>query len=230
MKKIKLYSEFNWLLSLVVISFSVAMTAAADFGLSMVVAPAYIISLKLGFLSFGQCEYITQGILFVLLCLLLGRVKPVYFCSFFTCLVYGLILDGWRSLVPLFDPAVTAPGSMPMGVRIVLFALGMVLCAFSIALCFNSYIHPQVYDFFVKAVSDRFSIPRDRFKIGFDMAFLLLAIALSLLFFRGFRGVGVGTVVTAACNGLLVGFFSRLIDRHCVVTALWPKLEKRFEI
>ena len=227
MKKLTLHSELLWILSLVILSFSVAMTAAADLGLSMVVAPAYM---KLGVLTFGQCEYLAQGVLFLLMCLLLRRIKPIYFVSFFTCVVYGLLLDGWRSVIPMFDPGVTAPGSMSMELRVVFFAAGLVLCALSIAMGFNSYIYPQVYDFFVKAVSDRFSIRRDRFKTGFDMCFLALACAMSLLFFRRFQGVGVGTIITTLFNGLLIGFFGRLIDKRCRVVPIWPGLEKRFQL
>ena len=49
MKKIKIYSEIIYLLSIIIISFSVAMLSAVDFGISMIVAPAYILSEKLGF-------------------------------------------------------------------------------------------------------------------------------------------------------------------------------------
>lgn len=230
MKKIKIYGEAAWLVSLLLLSFSVAMTAAADFGLSMIVAPAYILSLRLDALSFGQCEYIMQGALFILMCLALGKIKPIYFMSFFTCLVYGLMLDGWRAIIPIFNPVVTAPGSMDMGLRIVFFVLGLVICAFCIALCFYSYIYPQVYDFFVKAMADRFSIRRDRFKIGFDVSFLILACAMTFIFFARLEGVGVGTVVTTLFNGLLIGFFSRQLEKHCDFVALWPDLEKRFKM
>lgn len=230
MKKIKIYGEAAWFISLLLLSFAVAMTAAADFGLSMVVAPAYILSLRMGTLSFGQCEYIVQGILFVVMCLAMGRVRPIYFVSFFTCLVYGLMLDSWRGIIPVFDPSVTVPGSMPMGLRLVFFLLGMVLCAFCIALCFYSYIYPQVYDFFVKAVADRFSIRRDRFKTGFDVTFLLLACALTFIFFGRFQGIGVGTVVTTIFNGTLIGFFSRQLEKRCEFVPLWPRLEKLFKM
>ena len=77
MKKLRVSSELIYLLALGLLSFSVAMIASTGFGVSMVVAPAYILSMKLTALSFGQCEYIVQGILFVILCLLMGRVRPV---------------------------------------------------------------------------------------------------------------------------------------------------------
>lgn len=51
---------------MIVLSFATAMLAAADLGMSMVVAPAYIVSLKVKALTFGQAEYIVQGMLFIL--------------------------------------------------------------------------------------------------------------------------------------------------------------------
>ena len=134
MKPLRVPSELCYLLSILILSFAVAMVAAAGFGVSMVVAPAYILSLKVPFLTFGQSEYVVQTILFAVFCVLMRRVKLVYFSSFLTCLLYGAVLDLWRLAIPLLNPAVTEPGSMAMPVRIALFTGGMLLTAFSVAL------------------------------------------------------------------------------------------------
>ncbi|MBR2338785.1 MAG: hypothetical protein IKA63_04890, partial [Clostridia bacterium] len=60
MKKITLPDEIVYLAATVLLALSVAMLTAADFGISMIVAPAYILSQKLGFLTFGQSEYVIQ--------------------------------------------------------------------------------------------------------------------------------------------------------------------------
>ena len=73
MKKITLYSELAYVFAILILSFSVAMVSAADLGLSIIVAPAYILSQKLGFLTFGQSEYVVQAILFIVFCILLKR-------------------------------------------------------------------------------------------------------------------------------------------------------------
>ena len=93
MKKITFYSELVYVSSLVILSFAVSMISATDFGLSMIVSPAYILSLKFPVLTFGQAEYVVQGILFVLFCILLKKIRAVYFVSFGTGFVYGLMLD-----------------------------------------------------------------------------------------------------------------------------------------
>ena len=57
-KKIRISSELTYLIATVILAFSVAMITITDFGVSMIVAPAYILSQKLGFLTFGQSEYV----------------------------------------------------------------------------------------------------------------------------------------------------------------------------
>ena len=74
MKKIHISSEAVYFISIALLAFSVAMCACTDYGVSMIVAPAYILSLRFPFLTFGQCEYIIQGILFVVFCIIMGKV------------------------------------------------------------------------------------------------------------------------------------------------------------
>ena len=230
MKKITLPDEGVYLFANILMAFSVAMLTAADFGISMIVAPAYLLSQKLTFLTFGQSEYVLQAGVFVLFCVLMKRVKAVYFGSFFTCLLYGAVLDAWRWLVPLFNPNLTAPGSMALPLRVGMFIVGMVLTSLSVALFFRCYWYPQVYDFFVKGVSQRFSLNRTRFKMGFDLCCLAVSVAMSLLLFGTFVGVGFGTLIMACCNGLLIGWFSRLLERYVELKPLFPKLAAAFSL
>ena len=230
MRQRRVPSELCYGLSILLLSFAVAMVAAAGFGVSMVVAPAYILSLKVPFLTFGQSEYVVQAILFAVFCVLMRRVKLVYFSSFLTCLIYGAVLDLWRLVIPLLNPAVTEPGSMAMQLRIVLFTGGMLLTAFSVALFYRTYLYPQVYDFFVKGVAARFSLDRTKFKIACDVASLGIAVALSLLFFHRLNGIGVGTLIMTALNGVLIGAFGKMIDRLFVFYPLLPSFAAKFEI
>lgn len=230
MKKIKIHSELFYILAISLLAFSVAMLTAVDFGISMIVAPAFLLSEKLSFLTFGQSEYVIQAILFIIFCILMRKVKLVYFSSFVTCLIYGAILDLWRIAVPMFNPAITTPGEFAFPMRIVLFILGMVMSTVAIAMLFHVYIYPQVYDFFVKAITARFKIDRSKFKIGFDVSLFLISVIMSLLLFKGFVGIGIGTVVMTALNGLLISFFDKLIDKYFTVTPAFPKFARYFEI
>ena len=226
MKRLSLPSELVYLLALTILALSVAMTATADFGVSMIVAPAYIVSLKWPVFTFGQAEYIVQGLLFLVFCAAMKRFRPLYLFSFATGLLYGAILDAWR-LIPVFSPAAVGTVSMPL--RIALLLIGMVMTSFSIALLFRVYIYPQVYDFFVKGISSRYHLNRNRFKQGFDAACLLISIAMSFSLFGRLNGIGIGTLLMTVCNGFLIGLFDRLIGRSMDIKPLFTNVAARFD-
>lgn len=229
-KKIKIYSELLYICAVLLLALAVSMLTAADFGVSMIVAPAYLLSRKLEFLSFGQCEYILQGCLFIVFCLLMKKIRAVYFSSFVTCLLYGSVLDCWREFIPLFNPNITSPGSMSIALRVILFVFGMLLTSFSVSLFFKTYLYPQVYDFFVKGMSQRFNKDRTKFKTAFDMSCLLIAVIMSLLLFKGFVGINFGTVIMACFNGTIIGFFTKLADKYFVVVPIFKKFAEHFDL
>lgn len=229
-KKITVSSELVYLLAILILSFSVAMVASTNFGVSMIVAPAYIVSQKLGFVTFGQSEYIIQGLLFIMFCLLMKKFKPIYLFSFMTSIIYGAVLDLWRLIIPHFNPSLCPPGSLPMAVRIVYFAIGMLLTSLAVSLFFRTYIYPQVYDFFVKCVSGKYRIDRTKFKMAFDGSMLIISCILTLVLFHGFVGIGVGTIIMTALNGIIIGFFGKIFDKFTVTKPTFTKLAKIFEV
>ncbi len=227
-KRITISSEAAYLIGILGLSLAVAMAAAADFGVSMIVAPAYILSLKFDFLTFGQAEYIFQAVIFILFCILVRKVRAVYFSSFITCIIYGAVLDGWRAAIPLFNPTVTSPDEIGLPLRIGLFTASMIITAFCISLFFRIYLYPQVYDFFVKLVSQKFNIDRTKFKIGYDVFSLLLSMALTLIFFGEFKGIGVGTLVLTVFNGMLIDLAGSVWDKYFLFSPKFPKLAAHF--
>lgn len=229
-KILTLHSEAVYFLAIIILSFAVAMVSVADFGVSMIVAPAYILSLAVEPLTFGQSEYVLQALLFVAFCVAMRKFRPVYLTSFVTCLIYGAVLDLWRTVIPVFNPDITPPGDLPMYVRVMFFIIGMILTAFSVALFFKTYLYPQVYDFFVKGVSERYSVDITRFKRIFDAACLAVAVAMTLIIFKGFRGVGVGTLIMTAFNGILIGMFSKIFDKYLNVVPALPSFAKKFDL
>lgn len=229
-KKITLHSELVYAAAIILLALAVAMLSAADFGVSMIVAPAYIISQKLGVITFGQGEYIVQSILFIAFCIIMKKVKLVYFSSFATCLIYGAVLDIWRKFVPIFNPDIVVPGSMTLPVRILLFLGGMILTSFSVMLFYKTYLYPQVYDFFVKGVSSRFNKDRTKNKIVFDFSCLAVSCILTLVLFRKFVGIGVGTLILTALNGFIIGWFDKMFDNCVNLKPFFPKFASKFDL
>lgn len=228
-KKFKISSEAAYALAIITMAFAVSLCSASDMGLSMIAAPAFILSEKIGPLSFGQCEYIVQGALFVLFCLLMKKVRLIYFFSFLTGVIYGAVLDLMRKFIPFLNPEKMPPAETAFPLRLFFFAFGTVICALSVALFYVTYLYPMVYDFFAKYISIHFKVDRVLFKRLFDAGMLVLSLTLTLVFFRGFVGVGWGTIVTTIINGPIIGLFIKILEKKCEIKPSFNKLKDFFE-
>ena len=97
MKRKVFYTEAAYIVGLVLLALSAALMERADFGVSMVVAPAYLLHLKvsqfLPFFSFGMAEYTLQAMLLLVMVVVLRKFKVSYLFSFVTAVLYGFILD-----------------------------------------------------------------------------------------------------------------------------------------
>ena len=212
--KIRVSHELVYILGAAILSLATAMLTAADFGLSVIVSPAYLVSVKTGFLTFGQAEYVVQGILFVLFCIIMRKIKLLYFGAFLSGIIYGFILDLWRTWIPHLNPDIYPTGTLPIQLRIVYFVVGFFINVLGVTLYFKNRYYPQVYEFFVKGVSEKYHIELSKFKLTFDLAFLALSLILTLVMFHKIVAIGVGTLIMACCNGPLIGAYSRWFDKH----------------
>lgn len=213
MKQRTFYTEAAYVCGIVILALGTALMERADFGVSMVVAPAYLLHLKISqyfpFFSFGMAEYTLQAVVLVLLAAILRRFRLSYLFSFVTAVLYGLALDGCIALIALI------PGGV-LALRLVFFALGMLLCALGVSLFFHTYISPEAYELFVKECSARFGIEISRFKTGYDCVSCLIGVILSFCFFGWlhFEGVKLGTLFCALVNGRIIGLISRVLEQH----------------
>ncbi len=213
MPKRRFSTELAYILGLCALALGATLMERADFGVSMVVAPAYLVYLKLSaiwpFFSFGMAEYTLQALLLLALIALLGRFRLSYLFSFATALLYGLLLDGMMALVALL------PGTS-FAFRIALYLPGILLCSIGVSLLFHTYIAPEVYELFVKEVSQKYNIDIHAFKTGYDCASCLISVFLSFAFFGlwHFEGVKLGTVACALVNGYLIGRCTYLLEKR----------------
>lgn len=211
-KKKVFYTELSYVLGLIIMAFAAAFTEKADFGLSMVVAPAYIIHLKvsqfLPWFSFGVAEYCFQGILIILTVIIMRKIKLSYFLSFVTAIIYGTLLDTAMTLIaPLPDDT--------FAFRILWYLIGTVSCSLAVSLFFHTYLAPESYELIVKEVASKTNKDINKIKMAYDCSSVVLGIILSFTFFGFgvFRGVKLGTVFCAVINSLLIGRFSKLLER-----------------
>ena len=227
MKKERIfYSELAYVIGLAILAFGNALMEWADFGMSMVVAPAYLLHLALSpvfpFFSFGVSEYVFQALLLILLSLVMRGFKKSYLFSFFTALIYGFLLDFFISIVALFPFR-----GIPF--QVLFFIAGMAICSIGVALLFRTYLSPQAYDLMVKEIADKFNLPLAKTKTVYDCCSCLLAIILSFAFFGfgEFVGVKAGTLVCTLLNGFLIGRAGAILDRLFIFRDALP-LRNRF--
>lgn len=212
MKKKKFPAELAYVLATLILAFGTAMMTKANFGVSMVVAPAYLLHLKLSqywsFITFGVAEYMLQAFLLIVLCIVMKKFKVSYLFSFFTAVFYGLSLD--LSLWTLsFIPC------EKIAVRIVLFVIGLPLVSLGVSLFFHTYIPPEAYELFVKEISAKTHKDINKFKTGYDCVSCVISIIMSFCFFGLFKfeGVNVGTVICALINGKIIGMISKFLEK-----------------
>ncbi len=213
MKRKVFYTELAYVFGVVILAIGTAFMEHADFGVSMVVAPAYLLHLKvsefLPFFTFGMAEYVLQAVLLIFMMLLLRKVKLSYFFSFVTTVIYGIVLDLAIALIAHI-PANTLVS------RSIFYVIGMPLCSLGVAFLFHTYIPPAAYELFVKEVSAKYGFDIHKFKIIYDYTSCLVSIALSFAFFGmwHFEGINVGTVICALCNGVCISLFTKLLEKR----------------
>lgn len=210
-KKHIFYTEAAYFAGLALLALGCSLMTRADFGLSMVVSPAYILHLKLSryfsFFSFGMAEYTLQAVLLIAMVCVLRRFKASYLFSFVTAVLYGFVLDGFLLLVPELSADSYA-------LRALFYCVGLSLSSAGVAVILKTYIAPEVYELIVKEVTERFGLKLSRFKTCYDCVSCALSIVMSLAFFGRLEGVGLGTIACAFVNGFLIGAFTRLLDKH----------------
>jgi uncharacterized membrane protein YczE len=209
----RLSRELMYVFGIIGIALGTVFMEQANFGMSMVVAPAYIFYLKLSevweFFTFGMAEYLLQAMLIIIMCLVLRRFKLCYLMAFVTAVLYGIVLDA-------FMTAAAQLGELGLPMRMVFYVLGLVTCALGVACMFKTYLMPEAYELLVKELAEKTGKDAGLVKTVYDCTSCAVAVALSFAFFGfgTFKGVHVGTIVCALINGRIISAISAWMDRR----------------
>lgn len=203
------HTKQTWIVFIAATLFSslgIALQVKANLGISMVAAPAYILSLRLEWLSFGQAEWLIQGFLYILCCLLTKKFQSKILYSFVVAIPYGAVLDGMLWLCDKLSPSDFIS-------QILIFLLGSVILALGIALFFHSDLPCQMYEMFVKTMAGYWGMKPTTLKLVYDWSSLLCAVIMTIVFFQAIRGIGIGTILCTIINAPLIQLWNRLIQR-----------------
>ena len=205
------FSEAAYFIGIIILALGTALMEKADFGMSMVVAPAYLLHLKLAqynpIFTFGMAEYIFQALLIVILTVIMRRFKKSYLFSFVTAVIYGFALD-------LMIWAVGAVPDDGIMMRALLFLLGLLFGTIGVSFLFHTYIAPEAYELIVKEISLNHGIKIDKVKTAYDCISCAVGILMSFAFFGlgKFEGVKLGTIFCALINGKLIGLIGGALE------------------
>lgn len=209
MKKPVFYTELAFLIGLALLAFGTSLTAYGDIGISMVVAPAFVLHLFvsefLPWFSFGVAEYVLQAFVLLVLILVLRKAKWSYLLSFCVTLLYGFALDGSMTLTAMLPKHIYF--------QIGAYIVGAVICCSALALLFSSYFPPEAYELFSKEIAAKFHKPVHKIVNVYNLCSLLLAALLSLALFQSIKGIGIGTVVCAFVYGFIIQFFQTVYGK-----------------
>lgn len=222
MKKLQKTSELLWLFGVIFVALGVAICSKANLGVSMIAAPAFVVSEAMSgissFFSVGVTEYLIEGILLILLCIIIRKFNWRYLLAFAVAVIYGYVLNFFLWLLGgiEFDA---------VWLRWVMLIVGDTITAFGVACFFRTYLPLQVYELFVSEFSKCFNFKISKVKWAFDLSLLAISITLALVLFgdvtafdwstigySSFHSIGLGTIVTTIINSPIISLMGRLID------------------
>ena len=236
MKKIEKSSELLWLFGIIFVALGVAICSKANLGVSMIAAPAFVVSEAVvrlwGGFTVGASEYILQGILLIILCCIIRKFKWKYLFAFLVAVIYGYTLD---LFIFIFDSVVFNQ----LWLRWIMLLVGDCITAFGVACFFRTYMPLQVYELFVSETAARFGFKISKVKLAFDLSLLTLSLILVFTLFpisqfnpkilidSSYHNIGLGTLVTTVINSPLIAFMGRVADRFFGQEAMFPSLKER---
>lgn len=218
---IKKSGELNWLLGALLVSLGVAICNRANLGVSMIAALAFIIHDALlqvtSALSIGVIEYLVQGFIILLTCLIVKRFNWRYLLSFLTAVIYGYFIDMWMLII----------GTEPfdaLWMRWIMLIVGDVVIAVGVAFFFRTYLPVEAYELCVHEIVRVHKFDFAKTKWVFDFCCLGVSIILALSLFgdvktfdwstiyaNSFHHIGLGTIVTAIISAPIIKLASKLL-------------------
>lgn len=239
MKKIKKTSELMWLSGMIFMSLGVCLCKKSGLGVSMIAAPTFILQEFLrpfgSFFSVGATEYLVQGLILVVLCIVVRKFDWRFLLAFVVAVLYGYCLDFWILVI----------GTTPLksvALNWLLLLVGDVCVSFGVACYFRTYFPLQIHELFVAEVSSTYKKPITKVKWIYDLSCLTLSVILAFSLFgdaktfawskiyaESFHSIGLATLITTFINAPLIKTFGILLDKFFDPTPLMPKFANLIE-
>lgn len=193
-----------FILGVAINSFGVAFITKSALGTSQISSVPYVLSLRFPSVSFGMTTFFVN-LLFILIqaVLLKKNFQPVQFLQVAVNVLFSVLIDVSMTLLSFFQLEA-------FGLRIVSLLAGCVILAVGISIEVAPDVLVVPGEGAVRAISQTTGLKFGSVKVYFDVSLIVIASALSFLFFGRLNGVGLGTVISA----LTVGKFVNIVNLH----------------
>lgn len=185
-------------------SFGIVLITKGALGTSQISSIPYVLSLQVPSISFGMFSFIMNMVYIVLQALLLRRqFKPFQLLQIVVNVVFSASIDVFMAMLSFYAP-------QQLFTRVLSAIAGCIVLAFGISVEVAPDLIMVPGEGIVAAISKVSGRRFGSVKVAFDVTLILIAAALSWVFFGDLVGVGVGTLLSAVS----VGQFVNLINRH----------------
>lgn len=185
-------------------SFGIVLITKGALGTSQISSIPYVLSLQVPSISFGMFSFIMNMVYIVLQALLLRKqFKPFQLLQIVVNVVFSASIDVFMAMLSFYAP-------QQLFTRVLSAIAGCIVLAFGISVEVAPDLIMVPGEGIVAAISKVSGRRFGSVKVVFDVTLILIAAALSWVFFGDLVGVGVGTLLSAVS----VGQFVNLINRH----------------
>ena len=199
--------ELALIMGLIINSFANTLMVKSGFGISSISSVPYTLSLVFDKITYGSWNYIFQCALIFILVLITKKFKVGYIVSFFLAIVFGNMIDFCNIFIMQ-----KLPNNIIYNIIYFLISFSMLSVGMSLLLKCKTPVLP--IDTFTRDLTEEFDINYKKVKTVFDLSCLATTIIFSVVFLKGFEGIGIGTVICALITGKVVSFVNSFVDEH----------------
>lgn len=194
-------------------SFGIAVITKAALGTSPISSVAYVLDLAFP-PTLGEFTFVINLVFIGIQIALLRRdFQPVQFLQIVVNVVFSALIDVSMAALGTFEPT-------GLAAQLAALLIGCTILAFGIAVEVAPNVIVVPGEGAVRAISSVSAKPFGSCKVAFDVTLVAVALVLSLAFFRGIQGLGIGTVVSALLVGRIVNLFNRFVPFLAAIARL----------
>lgn len=149
--------------------------------------------------------------------LIVRRITLKSILTAFVGIPFGYIIDGIMLIIPPFSGLV---------MRTVMTVLALVISAFGIHAIVGADLMLPAPDELSHTISQVYGWKLSNVKVASDAAYVLVTLAIDLIFTRGVHTVGFGTILAVLISGRCVGLFGKLFPQ-LVMEPFWNIPQKK---